>query len=416
MDVDNSSTSPPQGKQGQVRVRKLRLSCDACSSSKIKCDQTRPICLRCQKTGVKCSYSVSQRKGKPPAASRDPSVLVNGRKGTQAKQASKSAEEKLSPPNHDSQHAACDSAFHFEQDSSMMEMSVSMYEDAINAPWQTSIPDMSDYTSNDITMTPSNIFDQTFFSMDTSPMSQLTPRSPDDIFNFEEEFPDVLGIGLQESPRQAELQFHANSLPTPPSSDYGPQTQRYDCSKLAASTLNSLNILSSQSCSASATQGHGSMDSNLASFDQILIINKSAVENAHQLLSCPCSLSQQFNLTLSLIIDKILALYQNIIHTETSVRQMSPSESSERLVRDTPITIGAYKMDAKDEQRIRMQLVRNELRKATALVDRYADRYCTLGCQERENNEVYTALTSLLRRRSKKAVSDIVNALRESGA
>lgn len=273
--------------------------------------------------------------------------------------------------------------------------------------WQNFMPDMSDCTASDLSMTPSNIFDQDFLSMDAQPNHMKTT---DNIFNFEDEFPDMLALGPQHTSSSFDRSISRDLLPTPASSDTSPLSQRYDCTKLASSTLDSLNS-HSQTCSASLNQNASS-----ASFDQILIVNRTAVENAHQLLSCPCALSQQSNLMLSLIIDKILSLYQTNIRNDTSSRGLSPSSdsSSDKFVRDTPIMIGAYKMDAKDEQRMRMHIVSNELRKAAALVERYADRYSNLGCQEREDKGIYTALTSLLRRRLKEAVGDIVSALRNS--
>lgn len=413
MDTDTPHQTPLRSKHERVRARKLRMSCDACSNSKTKCDQTRPICLRCQKNGLECNYSVSQRKGKPPAASRDPSNSVNGRKAVQSKGSSKSTEEILDWSRLDSHHAAVESTFHFDQDSPMMEVPFSMHDDITTAVWQKFIPDMSDETPSDLSMTPSNIFDQDFLSINTPLLGQSTlSKSNEDIFNLEDEFPGVLDLP-QQSPSQAEFLISINSLPTPAPSEISSLLPRYDCTRLASSTLDSLN-LNSQTCSASLTQLPSSTKPIIASLDQILIANRSAVENAHKLLSCPCSLSQQSNLILSLIIDKILALYQSIIRTDISANQLFPCSdaTAEKFVRDTPITIGAYKMDAKDEQRMRMQLVSNELRKAAALVEKYADKYCGLGCQEREDQEIYTVLTSLLRRRLKKAVDDIVNALR----
>ena len=114
-----------------------------------------------------------------------------------------------------------------------------------------------------------------------------------------------------------------------------------------------------------------------ASFDQILTINKSAIETTQQLLSCPCSLTEHSSLALSLIIGKIIALYQTTLRNDAPSRLSSPpsnTSSSNRLIRGTPITVGSYKMDAKDEQRMRMQLVSNELREAAALVEKYAER------------------------------------------
>lgn len=386
------------------------MSCDACSSSKTKCDQSRPICLRCQKTGQKCNYSVSQRKGKPPAASRDPSDVVNGRKLVREKQSPKPAEEDLNSFELDPHQATFESTFHFDQDPSMMDISIPMFEEFTPSLWQNVMPDLSDYPASDLSMTPSNSLDQDFLSMDTSFMTPSTQtKSKEDIFNFEDEFPDLLDLGPQQRPSQAELPKPTDALLAPAFSDIDPHSQRYDCTQLAFSTLDSLN-LDGQTCSGSGTPNSSSPEPVNASFDKILIINKSAVENAHQLISCHCALSQQSILILSLIIDKVLALYQTII------RQLSPSSdaSAERFVSETPITIGAYKMDAKDEQRMRIQFVSNELRKAATLVEKYADRYCGLSCQEREEKGIYTALTGRLRRRLKEAVGEIVSALRTS--
>lgn len=385
------------------------MSCDACSSSKTKCDQSRPICIRCQKTGQKCNYSVSQRKGKPPAASRDPSDIIKGRKSSHDKQILKPAEENFNFFDLDSHHAAIETTFNFDQDSSMMDISLPMLEDDTRALWHKFMPGMSDYSASDFPMTPSNSLDQDFLSLDTSFLAHPTQMKPsEDIFNFEDEFPDVLDIGF-EQPSQGEVSVATDPLPAPTFSDSSSLSERYDCTRLSFSTLDSLNI-DAQSCSASANQNSSPTNGSIASFDQILIINKSAVENAHHLLSCRCSLSQQSILLLSLIIDKVLALYQTII------RELSPSSdaSAEKFVSETPITIGAYKMDAKDEQRMRMQFVSNELRKAATLVEKYADRYSSLGCQEREDKGIYMALTGRLRRRLKEAVGDIVSALRTS--
>ncbi|OHE95048.1 hypothetical protein CORC01_09705 [Colletotrichum orchidophilum] len=55
---------PPQAhRTGPVR---LRLACDACSTTKVKCDKARPACQRCVASGLYCVYSVSRRNGSKP--------------------------------------------------------------------------------------------------------------------------------------------------------------------------------------------------------------------------------------------------------------------------------------------------------------------------------------------------------------
>ncbi|KAH6716275.1 hypothetical protein BKA61DRAFT_720697 [Leptodontidium sp. MPI-SDFR-AT-0119] len=53
-----------------LKPRKFRSPCDACSSSKVKCDQERPRCLRCIGQELHCNYSPSRRMGKPRTAPR----------------------------------------------------------------------------------------------------------------------------------------------------------------------------------------------------------------------------------------------------------------------------------------------------------------------------------------------------------
>lgn len=48
------------------RPIRLRLACDACSATKVKCDKARPACQRCVTHQLPCVYSVSRRHGSQP--------------------------------------------------------------------------------------------------------------------------------------------------------------------------------------------------------------------------------------------------------------------------------------------------------------------------------------------------------------
>ena len=43
---------------------KLRESCDACASSKVKCSKEKPNCYRCSERGLSCQYLVTQKTGR----------------------------------------------------------------------------------------------------------------------------------------------------------------------------------------------------------------------------------------------------------------------------------------------------------------------------------------------------------------
>lgn len=40
---------------------KLRDSCHACASSKVKCHKEKPTCSRCRKRGITCEYFAHRR-------------------------------------------------------------------------------------------------------------------------------------------------------------------------------------------------------------------------------------------------------------------------------------------------------------------------------------------------------------------
>ncbi|PVI04612.1 hypothetical protein DM02DRAFT_518479, partial [Periconia macrospinosa] len=44
---------------------KLRSTCDACISAKIRCSRDMPQCFRCQIYKINCVYSLSRRMGRP---------------------------------------------------------------------------------------------------------------------------------------------------------------------------------------------------------------------------------------------------------------------------------------------------------------------------------------------------------------
>ncbi|KAF7560405.1 hypothetical protein G7046_g3740 [Stylonectria norvegica] len=45
--------------------KKLRSSCDACGTAKVKCDRGQPVCNRCEDLGLSCVYGPSRKIGKP---------------------------------------------------------------------------------------------------------------------------------------------------------------------------------------------------------------------------------------------------------------------------------------------------------------------------------------------------------------
>lgn len=74
-----------QGPQSQgPRKLKLRDSCDACASSKVRCHKEKPTCSRCARRGLVCEYVATRRAGRKHDSSRQShgSNSTNGTNGT----------------------------------------------------------------------------------------------------------------------------------------------------------------------------------------------------------------------------------------------------------------------------------------------------------------------------------------------
>lgn len=63
-------TTTPMNSGIPATQARLRNSCDACNTAKVKCSKERPCCRRCQRKEQFCVYSVSLRCAKRPTDSR----------------------------------------------------------------------------------------------------------------------------------------------------------------------------------------------------------------------------------------------------------------------------------------------------------------------------------------------------------
>ncbi|KFX90686.1 hypothetical protein V490_06330 [Pseudogymnoascus sp. VKM F-3557] len=282
-------------------------------------------------------------------------------------------------------------------------------DDLIPTQWQVAplySPGSSTNGSNDAVMAPMSLFDHDLDFLDETKSTPLFTRtSTDDMFVFG-------NICMDLGPSKSNDNSISHEGPAGQSSKVNPQSlfQMHDCTTLASSTIQLLH-LDSSTCGAS-TSRHGNPFQPISSIDQVLINNKSAIENARSLLACPCSLSPQYALTIALIIHNILVCYEAIIRATTSVRPEPGNTQWSDNLRATPITVGAYKIDAEDDQRMRIQLVVNELRKVNGLVEKYGERYCISNEEEALNAGIYSALNTFLQAKLKQAVGGMISTLR----
>jgi len=226
--------------------------------------------------------------------------------------------------------------------------------------------------------TPSLIDTSALFEMsEYSPSSSSFPQSAQlGTFreNWYQNIPDPISIPPYSYHDQQQSSHTASTVSSSTSPMQTPATPVYSsacgCFKTILQTLSSLYIFSSFP--------------NLT-FDVALARNKEAVNLCLAALECNCAAEASFGLLYISLIAKILSIYQS------SCGVWSDQSSSSTSAR---ITLGVYNLDREDEDRIKMILVRMELRKVETLVAKVKEKACQ-GDGEPEVN-AFNALVSFL--------------------
>ncbi|GAB7355301.1 hypothetical protein MBLNU459_g5836t1 [Dothideomycetes sp. NU459] len=185
---------------------------------------------------------------------------------------------------------------------------------------------------------------------------------------------------------------------------------RIPCAILATSVLSSL------SAHSAFCKAHKDAAS-LLKVDEILCTARQATASFHTLLQCPCSGDPLNALSLGVIIQKIISCYTTLIKDASAPSAASWLTSTMSV--DAPISIGAFRIDAEDEHHIKMQLVYNELRRVSKMIDAFVARFCDeFGCLEGDqilknptdadsSRAVHHTIERLLREQLRRNVQDV---------
>lgn len=336
-------------------VKKVRSTCDRCAALKVRCDKKKPSCERCESMHKKCVYGPYRWKGKPTAnneSSRSPKRSVD-LTSLEGETTSRSPSVKAPQSNIDS-------------------FSTDAFHAFGGFPI---IPDLDNFQ---------NDFDCNFWG------SYLMQTAKD---SHEIPGPNVLHFAGSVSEGASDLSAEANTATfLPPSSTptlldttvsesvftrrgSTPSGHRCLCISLAFSTLQEL-YQAELRCKASAgLQMDGDLD--LPSSDQILKINRVAVQNLDQLLSRDCTAcSRDTNMLflIATISSKVLSWYRAVFN---GVAPLSPSTKSAEIMESvsfTPIQFGDFKLDLVAERRMKAQFLLCELQNLSKVFDALADR------------------------------------------
>ena len=399
-------SSPVSRRLTAPAAPKLRDSCHACASSKLRCTKEKPTCSRCAKRGLSCEYVATKRGGRK----HDARSSSNNNGGNTSPGATSTINEtQLLTPL---------SAWFIPN--STISCTDSLPQPSKNP---TPGPSRSDASSN---LFPSLLspVEQSLSSITTDPTTDLNDfgGSPISFSLPEISDTDILGqvhpfpIGVESSNNTSACLFDrlpvsedalseifALSNPrSPPNSHPSPTSDSQSCQSSCATDstcfclVSALSLMkqlfhkSSTACSISTMQGFDNPTS-FPTISTVIARNEYTIEAVSTMLQCSCSQDGYLLAIMSLIVFKILGWYAAAArrtpssgHDSTknpnnnnnnSRNAQSPRKThsrcisySEQVLND-PAVIGSYCLDGEDSARMAAQLVLSELHRVQRLVN-----------------------------------------------
>ena len=365
---------------------KLRDSCHACATSKMKCHKEKPTCSRCAKRGLTCEYVATKRGGRKHDSQSRASEVSHASPSTTAatnatqlpkswfaSQLTTSSTDPLSSPGaiYPSPRPTTSSAsydlppnFFDPMDQSMSSSLTDLtvdFDDFCTSPTDFSIPDLTD---NDILsqmhFLPTGVDNSSnglTIHADTFPVLEERFSSSQSLLNTDTSpTSDVQGskeLYVTESPcfcLASALGLMKQLFPNPPTT----------CTTLAAQGLEKPAIS--------------------PTIQFVIAKNEQTIEAISRMLQCSCSQDGYLLSIISLIVFRMLGWYAIAArktssssydsHSVHSPRRYLSRHSpkSEQVVRDSTV-ISGYCLDGEDSARMAAQLVLSELHRVQSLVN-----------------------------------------------
>ena len=316
--------------------KKIRESCNSCSSQKIRCGKERPSCARCISKGIICNYSYSQRTGRRHS----------------------SAPSSISTPT---TPAASDHSV------TLPTLGCSVSTNASD------LPNTSHFMSTSTDQSGSDIeFPQDFDfpisygfpwlpNESGSPSIHNTPTSNHSVPQPSSRSSDRLDYQSKDSELNTEQSVLQNQ---------GPK----DCLIRVLEVVRSLHV-SVISCSTVVSDtglSDSSIFNHLASIqpkrddrrdiDQVFFKNRDAIKSLHRILDCGCSASPSVALACYLAAGKIIRWYRAAIGISDEAEAANDRKSMPEQIVVRPIYMGRYCLHPTTQRSVRASVVLNELK------------------------------------------------------
>ncbi|KAK3690576.1 hypothetical protein B0T22DRAFT_194772 [Podospora appendiculata] len=415
------STASPQKAPPQP---KMRSSCDGCGAVKVKCDRKQPECGRCLAHGMTCVYGISRKIGKPPRhrpVDTSSTGIGIGALPSSRSRTNTSASASVSTTTTASTGTSLsDSLMSYNWDSVDTDDNNNNKNNHLISPDDTSNTDNGSGSGSASSTS-------AMFSLDVFPDDHLPGKSlPNHHFDsltfgewmVAENFDSSLGTSIRNfaSMESGATKFSADHMTGHPPSDTSggsPKGSRldhgHDCHREAHELLGT-SLFTNCNLNGQPTESHhldmmspagggamvlcnSSSNTGRMDLDNLLLLNRKAIERLSSLLACSCAGSPYLMMLYASLVSAILTRYQHATGGAPSTTS-SPWNSlvsqgatigstadgdgntmpkSGPMVTPARICIGAFSVDdPRVQSALNIQLLAGEVRRVASLIDQIA--------------------------------------------
>lgn len=404
-----SATTPPRT-SGRA-APKLRDSCQACASSKVKCHKEKPRCSRCAKRGLVCEYQETKRAGRTSYKKQaaDAAKQLSG----EAQKSGTTNDAILAAGLSD---LATDSWFTLDAFAAANEANPStsqpfgslnvvshgsptLFGDVGNLEPSlpsslNEAPTLDEYldfaasptalspTSTDPQMSDANIF--SFSKMEGIELCREPSRSsyslnsftPDDTYaGLPGDYFSLLDPSLATG--RSSSSTTATGSPQQPCRSSGSGEHHSSYTNCLPRALDLLKRLAPTPTSPCPMSGGGSQDNiggaqRPPTIQTVIANNRQTIDAVRSMLECPCSSDNFLTMVLTLVICKVFGWYAAA--ARGSVSSSSGSQSPVEHIHREPVVVGSYCLDGEDSAYMAGQLVLSELHRVQRIVNQLSMR------------------------------------------
>lgn len=427
--------SPPTTTSAPASGRaapKLRDSCQACASSKVKCTKEKPKCSRCTKRGLACEYLATKRAGrtsykKQAAAAAAKQFAEHNKSGAHAidnpflvagPPATTSSDKWFTlnafAAAHDTLSTASSRPFSSLNPALASDGSPSLFGDVPgnmdHVLSSSSLNELSkfdeylDFSASPTAMSPSSIGshlpDSSFFpsmnnmegmdfcSEPRRPSSYDPSRVPglDDAYaglsgNCFSLIDPSLGRSSRSNSTSTSTAISSPQLPCRTLAGSGDHFQSYtSCLPRALDLLKQLTPGPNAPCSLSGRPLDMNCHDNASrpTIQTVIAQNRQTIDDVRSILECPCSSDDSLTMVLTLVICKVFGWYAAAARVSvpssrsSSIASSSSSSGSQSPIEQLahePVVVGNYCLDGEDSPYMAGQLVLSELHRVQRIVN-----------------------------------------------